>query len=293
MGSCCVAAAIGVPIAERPVGERSGIGVFSIEPLRPRVCFSLAAVLVLVSAACAATQESSCTGQTVRLIREDVLTVGTDFAYPPFAFDHPDTGDPSGFDVELGQAVAEQLGLKILLVNRTAAALVPGLLAHRHDLAASALIATPELESEVCLSEPYLQADLGLLTRSGDPPAVTGTDDLEGRTVAVVEGSRGHAWVRDNAGPEVSITPFPASEDLPAAVLAGEADASVDDLPVVEYAAVRSEDLAVVGEIETGDHYVLATAPDNRGLVELVDEALMGLRENGRLEALLGKWFGR
>ena len=158
--------------------------------LRSRPFAVLLAVLVLSSTACTSQEESTCHGQTVRLIRDDVLTVGTDFAFPPFAFDHPETGEPAGFDVELADAIADQLGLKVLLVNRTSGALIPGLLAERHDIAASALIDRPRLRSEVCLTESYLPAHLGLLTKPGDPPPVADAGDLAGHAIGVVRAGR-------------------------------------------------------------------------------------------------------
>lgn len=260
-------------------------------PLRSRL--SLLLVVVLVAPACTSEPTPLCTGPTVRLIRDDVLTVGTDFAYPPFAFDHPDTGKPSGFDVELAQAIADQIGLKLLLVNRTSAALVPGLLAHRHDLAASAIIDRSSLRREVCLSSPYLRADLGLLARRGDPPSVEGLGDLEGRSIGVVKGSRSEGWLRNHLKVGTRVVRFETSEDIPTALERNEVDGAVDDLPILQYARVRSEEFVVVEEIRSDDRYVIAASPDNLGLVQLVNDALSKLRTNGELDALLGRWFGR
>lgn len=236
--------------------------------------------------------QATCTGQTVRLIREDVLTFGTDLAYPPFAFDDPDTRKPTGFEVELANALAAQLGVKLLLVNRTSAALIPGLLAHRHDVAASALIDTPELRRELCVTSSYLAADLGLLARSGEPPSVTGVGDLEGRLIGVAKGARGENWLRDHAGEGTQIHRFDTPDDLLVALRGKEVDGIVDDYPFLARADVRAPDVSVVARIPTGDDYVLATAPDNSGLRDLLNDALRRLRANGKLETLRGRWFG-
>lgn len=241
---------------------------------------------------CAQPPEATCTGHTVRLVRENVLTFGTDFAFPPFAFDHPDTGAPSGFEVDLAEAIAEQLGVKLLLVNRSSAALIPGLLAHRHDLAASALLDTPELRGEVCVTEPYLNADLGLLARAGQPPSVEGLGDLDGRAVAVVKGSRAESWAREHVKPTTSIVRVDAPEDLLTSLRGRQVDAVMNDLAVLRFQEVRAKDVVVVDEVVTGEHYVLAAGPDNRGLAELVNKALRSIRSSGTLDAINGKWFG-
>ncbi|MGH2758242.1 MAG: ABC transporter substrate-binding protein [Actinomycetota bacterium] len=261
--------------------------------MRSRLFALFLAVLVFSFAACTPMDEPTCRGQAVRLIRPDVLTVGTDFAFPPFAFDHPETGEPAGFDVELADAIADQLGLKVLLVNRTSGALIPGLLAERHDLAASALIDRPRLRSEVCLSEPYLPAHLGLLTKAVDQPPVADSGDLAGRAIGVVRGSRGEAWLRQHLEAGTRIVRLEASDDLAPAVREGAIDAAIDDLPAVEHAVAGVNDLAVTDTIETPDRYVLAAAPNNHGLITLVNEALEKLKANGKLRALQRRWFGR
>lgn len=246
---------------------------------------------MVLLAGCGRDAAATCRGQTVRLVRKSVLTFGTDFAFPPFAFDHPDTGAPSGFEVDLAEAIAQQLGVKLLLVNRTSANLIPGLLAHRHDIAASAQLDTPELRREVCVTKPYLNADLGLLIR-GDEAGIEGVGDLDGRAVAVVKGSRAEAWARRHAGGTTSVVGFDAPEDLLTALRGGRVDAVIDDLAVLRFQQVRAKDVVVVGEIVTGNHYVLTVTPDNRGLAQLVDKALDKIRSAGTLDAIKGKWFG-
>jgi polar amino acid transport system substrate-binding protein len=260
--------------------------------LRIRAFFLLVLVPMLAFASCGRDAPATCRGPTVRLVRENILTFGTDFAFPPFAFDHPDTGAPVGFEVDLAKAIAEQLGVKLLLVNRTSANLIPGLLAHRHDIAASAQLDAPELRREVCVTRSYLNADLGLLARAGTEPSVKGVGDLDGRAVAVVKGSRAEAWTRGHVGGTTSIVRVDAPEDLLTALRGSQVDGAINDLSVLRFQQVRAKDVVVVGEIVTGDHYVFAVGPDNRGLAELVNKALDKIRASGTLDAIKGKWFG-
>lgn len=249
-------------------------------------------IVILGGQACEPPAAATCTGQTVRLINDDILTFGTDFAYPPFAFDDPETGEPAGFEVDLAQALADQLGVKLLLVNRTSAALIPGVLAHRHDVAASAQLDTPELRDELCVSVPYLHADLGILARSGDVPSVAGAGDLDGRVIGATKGTRGERWARERAGEGLRLRRFETTDDAIVALAESEIDGVVDDLPVLAYTDLRVRGLVVVDEMATGDEYVLALAPDNRGLTDAVNDAIRRLRSNGKLDTLRARWFG-
>lgn len=262
-------------------------------PLRSRCSALFAFVLLLGAVACGQqTAAPTCTGQTVRLINDDILTFGTDLAYPPFAFDDPESKEPAGFEVDLANAIATQLGVKLLLVNRTSAALIPGVLAHRHDVAASAQLDTPELHRELCVSAPYLDADLGLLARRGEIPSVAGTDDLDGRLIGVTKGTRGERWAVDHAAAGMQIRRFETTDDAVTALAERQIDGALDDLPVLAYIDKRVPDVVVVDEVATGDEYVLALAPDNRGLTDAVNDAIGRLRSNGKLETLRIRWFG-
>lgn len=272
--------------------ERSSIGHPYVVPLRIRLLSVLAAIVLVPASGCERPAVETCSGQTVRVGREDVLTVGTDFANPPFAFDHPETGDPTGFEVELAEAIADQLGVKLLLVNRTSSALIPGLLAHRHDVAISALVDTLGLRRITCVSRPYLDADLGLLARTGEPPSVEGTDDLDGRTIGIVKGSRAERWTKENLPPTARALRAETSEDLLTALRGREVDGIIDDLSVLRYRQIGFRDTVVVDTIATDERYVAATSPDNKGLADAVNAALRKLRTNGKLKALRTKWFG-
>jgi polar amino acid transport system substrate-binding protein len=242
--------------------------------------------------ACNRPPPEACSGATIHLVRKGVLTVGTDFANPPFTFDHPETGEPTGFEVQLVQAIADQLHVKLLLVNRTSAALIPGLLAHRHDLAVSALVGSRDLQRIACVSRPYQPADLGLLARAGEPPSVSGTGALEGRSIGVVNGSRSEAWAQENLPPTARLVSVEASEDLLTEFRARQIDGVVDDLSLLRFRQANANDLVVVDEIVTDEDYVMAASPENRVLLDAVNEALRRLRANGKLKALRAKWFG-
>lgn len=236
---------------------------------------------------------SNCTGTEVTLRSAGVLTAGIDLSYAPFAFEDAQTGDPTGFEVQLLREVAALVALKPLYVNRTTAALIPGALAHRHDLAASALRDTDELLGQACRSEAYLEADLGILVPAAEPIEIKGIGDLPERPIGVLNGSEGEAWAVSNLGDSPNVVRIGAPEDLLAELRDGRIDAIVDDLPVLLHAQTVSPEFRVVDEIDLDSRYVFATAPDNGGLMHVVDDALDQLREDGTLADLEKRWFGR
>lgn len=247
---------------------------------------------VLVTAvACVRRETATCSGSQVHLVTRKTLTVGVDLAYPPFAFEDPKTREATGFEVDLVREIAKDLELEVSLVSRNSPALIPGLLAQRRDVVASGLIDSPELAEEVCLSMPYLDADLGLVTRAGDE-AIQGTEDLDARVVGVVRGGRAQTWAKSDLGRSTRVVPFETSDDLLGAVREGRVDAVIDDLPKVHFGLRGAKDVAVVDVISTGRHYVLAAHPTNGALIGRIDNAIQKFELNGTLRKLKREWFG-
>ena len=245
---------------------------------------------VLLLAGCAQPTASTCTGTEMRLRASGYLSVATDYSYPPFAF-RSNEGDLVGFDVDLLKAVAKEMKLEATFLNRGVGALVPGALAHRHDLAASGLRDSEKLHEQACVSSGYLDADLGILVGSPPPAEVSGASDLDGLKVGVLDGGRAEGWANENLD-ESTIAYLPTTDDLLEAVKQKQLDAIVDALPIVRFAAKESPVFETAGRIETGEEFVFATAPDQAALIERVNDALAKLRRDGTRRKLERKWFG-
>jgi ABC-type amino acid transport substrate-binding protein len=248
-------------------------------------------VVAFCAASCAPrTASANCTGSSPILRQRGTLTVAADLTYPPFAYDRPGKV-AAGFEADLLRAIAKGMKMELLLVNRATSALVPGLLGHRHDVAAAGLLDTEDLREQTCVSMPLLPADLAVLVPSPDPRAVAGPEDLEGRRVGVLRGSRAEDWAREHMGGS-DIQTMPADADLIEALKERTVDGVIEELAVARYAITRSKALKVASVIATGRRYVLAAAQDNGALMKRIDRALAKLEANGKLATIRTKWFG-
>jgi ABC-type amino acid transport substrate-binding protein len=260
---------------------------------RFRAVPALVTGLLVVSCAVSCTPKttgSNCTGSSPVLRQKGTLTVAADLTYPPFAYDRP-AKDPAGFEADLLRAIGKQLKMDVLIVNRATSALVPGLLGHRHDVAAAGLLDTDELREQTCVSASYLEADLALVVPAPDPRALRGPDDLDGLKVGVLRGSRAEDWARENIGGS-DIRTMPADTDLIDALEERSVDGVIEELAVARYAATHSKDVQVASVIATDRQYVMAAAQDNGALMKRIDRALAKLEANGKLAKIRTKWFG-
>jgi L-cystine transport system substrate-binding protein len=245
---------------------------------------------LLLSACNGQSPGGECRSTDVDLLERGSLVVGVDLSYPPFAFENAD-GKPEGIEVDLLEEVAKEARLELSLRRRTAASLIPELLTHRFDLAASGLRDTDGLQGETCVSQPYLGADLALLAPSPDPHSISDVGDLEGRKVGVVDGGRAADWARENLR-QSTIETLGAPDDLITAVRERTVDAVIDDEALGRFVQSRSRDLVLVDKIATGESHVLVAHPENGALIAVVDAALRDMRQDGRLSRLERKWLG-
>lgn len=225
------------------------------------------------------------------LVSEGTLTVCSDVPYAPFEFEDPASGEYTGFDIELMQGVADQLGLELEVRAigfdpiQSGTALNSG----QCDVAASAITILPEREENLDFSEPYYDANQSLLVPTDSD--ITGIEDLSGRTVGVQSATTGEQYANENAPDDATIQSFENPGDLFTAMQAGQVDAILQDLPVNAEHARTNDDVEVIAEFETGEQYGFAMRKGNTELTQAVNDALATMREDGTYDELYDKYF--
>ena len=118
-------------------------------------------------------------------------------------------------------------------------------------------------------------------------------DDLKGKTVGVLATSTGDTWVKENQakyGSTRSRATTPRQQML-LDLGNGRVDAAVSDVPGLEFAFVKTPDLAVKDRIKTGEQYSLMMTKGHP-LLEKVNDAITAMKKDGSLAAIHKKWFG-
>lgn len=246
--------------------------------------------LMLFIAACGSDEGSSSEGEGSGGEGE-VYQVGIDTTYPPFEFEVD--GDYTGIDIDLINAIAEEQGFEIEFNPMDFGGIIPALQAGQLDIAIAGMSITDERKEVVDFSDPYFDAGLSLVVKS-DNEEITSLEDLEGKTIAVKSGTTGAQFARDNEeefGYEIA-----QFEDSPAMfqeVSNGNADALMEDYPVIAYAIAESElELKTVGERLTGDQYGIAVLKgENAEVLEQINAGLQALRDNGEYDEILNKYI--
>jgi polar amino acid transport system substrate-binding protein len=222
---------------------------------------------------------------------DDTLTVCVDAPKYPFAF-QDGAGAWRGSDIEIVEAVADDLDLDLAVVAVPFAGIWRAPAEGTCDLAAAAITITDGRRGEALFSAPYMDVNQSLLIRAADADERATLASQNGRRIGVKAGTTSEAYASANLPAGASLVTLPETEALFLALGAREVDGVIADLPLNGYRSTLDSEVRLTEQFPTGEQYGLAAALDNGGLIEDVDEALEGYLASNEYRNLLFRWFG-
>jgi polar amino acid transport system substrate-binding protein len=256
-------------------------------------CVAVTALLVL--GGCGEDEESEPAAggaSDVDLVNDGALTTCTHLPYEPFQFEQG--GKIVGFDVDLVDLVAKELGVKQEIVDTPFEGIQSGedLNARKCDIAAAAMTITDERAEKIAFSDPYFDANQALLVKKGS--GIKSLADLKGKTLGVQSGTTGKMYAEENAAPEgVELKDY---EDLAlelSSVKSGQIPAAINDIPVLLDYVKKNPELEVAAQFETGEQYGFGMKKGTSDeLRKVVNDVLAKAKSDGTYDRLYEKWFG-
>jgi polar amino acid transport system substrate-binding protein len=217
------------------------------------------------------------------------IYIGTDATYPPMEF-HDESGEIVGFDIDLGRAIAEELGVEAVFIDTAWDGIFPALDAGKFDIIISSTSITEERLKSKEMSDPYYVTSQAIAVRK-DNTTIRGPEDLKGKVVAVQIGTTGDLAVSEMEG--VTVKRFDTIDKAYMEVLNGRADAVVNDLSEVAYRMKMLPDMKIVATFREGEEkYGVTMRKGDVELLAAINEALRRIKESGKYDEIYRKWFG-
>ncbi len=239
-----------------------------------------------LGAGCGGDDDGDGGGGDLQTIREGRLIVGSDIPFRPFEFGRPPNYD--GFDIELVRELGRRLDLRPDIRDTPFDTIFRDLAQGKFDMVASATTINAERERSVDFSDPYYEAEQSLLVREGgDVRRVT---DLAGKTVGAQDGTTGADYAKEETEAR-NVRTYEAYDDAYNALVAGQIQAVIADLPAAQDAVEQKEGLEIAATIDTDEQYGLAFRERSAELREAVNEALSEMKEDGTYTRIYRKWF--
>lgn len=218
-----------------------------------------------------------------------MLKVGTEGVYPPFSYHGGSGSELTGYDIDVMNAIAEHLGVKVEYVETPFDSMFAALEAGRFDVVANQITFNEERDARYDLSDPYVETT-GVLVVRKDETTIKTIADLKGKRAAENVTSN---WAEVAKGAGATIV---AVDDMSLAIdnlEQGRVDALVNDkLAIRNYLATnKNADVKVVAETDDVSKSVLAARKDS-GYLPQLNSAIADLRADGTLDTIYAKYFG-
>jgi len=206
----------------------------------------------------------------------------------PYIF--PDPKDPAqliGFEVDLADAIARELGVTAKQAQNAWDSLIPGLQRGDYDIAMNGIEITPQRRQEILFSIPYYVYTEQLVVRK-DEERIQDVDDLRGLKAGTLSGTVAQDILMGLGGVDVKVysgqvEPY---EDL----AIGRIDAVLLDLPIAAYYGKPNPKLRYAGRPVGEGFYGIAVRKDDADLQHAIDEILAKLLISGELKKIYDKW---
>ncbi len=218
------------------------------------------------------------------------LKIGTEGTYAPFTY-HDADGKLVGFDVEIGEAVAEKLGVKAEFLEGKWDGLIAGLDANRYDTVINQVGITDERKKKYDFSEPYIASKAVLIVRADDD-SIKGFADLKGKKAAQSLTSNFGKLAQQSGAELVGTDGFDQSIQL---VLTGRADATINDsLSFLDFKKHKPDaNVKIAAEQENADYSGIIIRKGEPELLEAINKALADIKADGTYEKISDKYFGQ
>ena len=239
-----------------------------------------------------------------RIQDKGLIVMSTDPLYPPQSF-LDDAGEIVGFDLDVGAAIAEKLGVQFVPTPTPWDVVASGRWADRMDFSVGSMTITPARQESIDFTQPYRYDTAGVALREG-----VEADSLEGLNVCVGTATTYFDWLSGSLVLAEGTGAFATDPPQNVNVITRDTDRICAD----EWASGRSDTDAWVTSEQTiaqaveeglpvvplggavfGEPLAVAfdnSVEDNDSLVAAIDEIVGELRDEGVLTELSMKWYG-
>ncbi len=217
------------------------------------------------------------------------LIIATDATYPPFEYKEGEK--LIGFDIEIGNEIARELGVKVRWTPMAWSGVLGALESRKCDLIISGVTITEERKKTTAFSRPYFPSGQTIARRKGDM-SVSKLADLKDRRVSVQEETTGQYALQKLGVPKDHINRFDKLEDGLTDVVNSKSDAAVADLPALKESLRKGyPQLELTGGLFTSEYVGVWMRKGEPQLRDAINRALGTILVDGRYARIYKYWI--
>lgn len=230
--------------------------------------------------------EEDAAASTGLTVTEGTLTMATNAYFPPYEYYEGD--EIVGIDAEIAAAVAEKLGLQLVIEDMEFDSIITAVQTGKADMGLAGMTVTEDRLQNVNFSDTYATGIQSVIVKEDSD--IASLDDLAGKMIGVQLGTTGDIYASGDYG-EDHVDKYNKGNDAVMALLSGKVDAVIiDNEPAKSYVAAN-EGLKILDTEYAIEDYAAAINKDNTALLDAINGALKELTEDGTLASIVSKYI--
>jgi polar amino acid transport system substrate-binding protein len=225
------------------------------------------------------------------------LVFCSDITYPPEESYKQGTTTPEGSDIDIGNYIADKMGVKARFDNTGFDGIIAALLAKKCDAVISGMNDTPERRKQVAFVD-YLKVGQSFMVKKGNPENITSIDSLAGKSASVETGTTNKDFLdaqskrlTSQGKKAIKVVTFPKDTDAANALRTGRVDAYFGDAPVVAYYIEKTPEAFSLGGTPVNPISIgIAINKSNTELQSAVTKAIDMIYADGTMNTILTRW---
>jgi len=222
------------------------------------------------------------------------LIMATEATFEPYEF--YDGDKIIGIDVEIANAVAEKLGMKLEVIDVAFDSIIAGVQAGKYDIGMAGITVSNERKEKVNFSNPYATGIQVIIINEGSP--ITCVDDLfvEGNNyvIGTQAGTTGFLYATWDIQDEGlgTVVSFQRTTDAAQALKANKVDCIILDNEPAKAIVRNYSGLTILATEYAVEDYAIAINKSNTELTTSINNALVELTANGTIKNIIDKYIG-
>ena len=217
------------------------------------------------------------------------IRIGMEGTFRPFGY-HDNSGQLVGFEKEIGDLIARDLGVSAEYIETPWDSLIAGVDSDRYDIAINNIAPTEERKQQYDFSVPYAYSQARVAVQ--DSSSLRNVNEISGHSTAQSETSNFRQIMEQRGANVITVAGFDEAIEQ---VLSGRAEMTANDFVTFKAYEQEHPDAKIRlldGEVGEGVNAAVLIAKNQQALKDAIDESLRKNLQNGEIKAIYEKYVG-
>ena len=234
----------------------------------------------------AAPAETEAAAAAFTTIEAGKLIMSTNAAFPPYEM-VADDGSFEGIDVEVAGAIAEKLGLELVVDDMDFDAALLAVQQGKSDIVMAGVTVTEDRMMVMNFSDTYAVGVQVVIVKEGSDVTL---DNLADQMIGCQRGTTGYIYASGDYGDD-HVTAYDNGASAVQALMNGQVDCVIIDSAPAEAFVAANAGLTILDTEYTSEDYAIGMNKDNTALLDAVNAALAELTTDGTVQAIVDKYI--